>query len=267
MSDPRRDHAPFDELAAGYSLHTLEPDDQAQFLVHVETCTRCRQSLAGYAEVTGALADLSPAAEPSPQLGARILALAAADSAVAAPAGDEAGRQAGRPGDNQGGDLPPGVVPLQARPRPRWMTTAAAAAAAIVIGGGVWGGVAATRGGPPPSPVAGSQRSHQVILTAAQGHSEAAKVIVRGASVWLVPSSLSPDDQATQVYVLWQITGAHTPLAVGSFDVRRGVHAQIKVGTLAASYNTTWAFAVSLEHGRAIPSTPSRPVALGQISS
>jgi anti-sigma-K factor RskA len=247
VTETRRDHTPFDELAAGYAVDALDPDDHARFLGHIGTCGRCQQALTGYAEVTGALADMSPAAEPSPQLGERILAAAAAEDARVAPA-----------------ELPPGVVSL--RKRPRWLTAVAAAAAAVVIGGGVWGGLAATNGGSAPSAV-GSPRSLQVVLTAAKGHAEAAKVIVRGSSVWLVPSTLPPDDQATQVYVLWQITGAHTPLAIGSFDVRRGVHAQIEVGALAASYNSTWAFAVSLEHGRAIPATPSRPVALGQISS
>lgn len=246
MTDSRRDHAPFDELAAGYAVDALDPDDHARFLGHIETCGRCQQTVTGYAEVTAALADMSPAGEPSPQLAERILTMAAAE-------------------DHQAAELPPGVVPL--RKRPRWLTAVAAAAAAVVIGGGVWGGVAAMHGGSPPPSAAGSPRSLQVVLTAAKGHAEAAKVIVRGSSVWLVPSTLSPDDKATQVYVLWQITGAHTPLAIGSFDVRRGVHAQIKVGALAASYNSTWAFAVSLEHGRAIPATPSRPVALGQISS
>jgi hypothetical protein len=69
------------------------------------------------------------------------------------------------------------------------------------------------------------------------------------------------------VYVLWQITGAHVPLAVGSFDVRSGSRHAIKVGGLATAYRDTWAFAVSLEHGRAIPAQPSHPVALGQAAS
>lgn len=266
MTDPRREHAPFDELAAGYALYALGPDDHVRFIDHIETCARCQQALAGYAEVTGALADMPSVAGPSSQLGERILALAAADDATNAAGPGQAGGQDSRPDDDRDGGLPPGVVPLRARKRPRWL--AAAAAAAAVIAGGVWGGVAATNGGPQSPPSAGgTQRSLQVVLTAAQGHSEAAKVIVRGATVWLLPASLSADDRATQVYVLWQITGAHTPLAVGSFDIRRGVHEQIKVGALAAPYKSTWAFAVSLEHGRAIPSTPSRPVALGQTSS
>jgi hypothetical protein len=67
--------------------------------------------------------------------------------------------------------------------------------------------------------------------------------------------------------VLWQITGTNTPLAVGSFDVSSQQRTPVRIGALAVPYQGTWAFAVSLEHGRAIPASPSRPVALGQISS
>jgi hypothetical protein len=63
--------------------------------------------------------------------------------------------------------------------------------------------------------------------------------------------------------VLWQITGAGGPLAVGSFDVRGGHRA---VGDLAAPYASTRAFAVSLVHGRVIPARPSRPVTQGQVT-
>jgi hypothetical protein len=88
---------------------------------------------------------------------------------------------------------------------------------------------------------------------------------VSGGIAWLVPSGLRPDDPASQEYVLWQITGAHTPVAVGSFDVTARGGRPVRIGALAAPYRGTWAFAVSLEHGRAIPATPSRPVALGQV--
>ena len=78
---------------------------------------------------------------------------------------------------------------------------------------------------------------------------------------------MTADDTATQVYVLWQITGAHTPLAVGSFDVARHGGRPMLIGKLAVPYRGTWAFAVSIEHGRTIPATPSHAVALGQVLS
>jgi hypothetical protein len=139
----------------------------------------------------------------------------------------------------------------------------------VIAGAGVWGGLAATGGGTAQRPLAGCVRARQcseVVLTDA-AHQRDATVIISGGSVWLQPASLAADNATRQVYVLWQITGRHIPLAVGSFDVRPGAQAPIRIGALAAPYHGTWAFAVSLEHGRTIPASPSRPVALGQVSA
>ncbi len=95
-----------------------------------------------------------------------------------------------------------------------------------------------------------------MVLTASAGHRVAARVVIRDGIAWLIPASLPPDDAARQVYVLWQITGARTPLAVGSFDIRRGHGTPQRVGALAVPYRRTRAFAVSLERGRAIPRRP-----------
>ena len=60
----------------------------------------------------------------------------------------------------------------------------------------------------------------EVVLTDASSRAPAARLIVTDGTAWLVPSGLKADNAARQVYVLWQITGGHIPLAVGSFDVR-----------------------------------------------
>lgn len=253
MTDPRRAHAQFDELAAGYALDALDPEDELRFLEHAEQCPRCQQSLADYAEVTAALADAAPAAEPSPELGDRIMAAALGD----------------RPGGSA--DRPPADV--TALPKRRLLQLAAAAAAVVLVaGGGIWAGLSASEGsgGSPQPPSAGCVRAHQcheVQLTDAAIHGPAAKVIVSAGSVWLMPSGLPADDTSRQVYVLWQISGAHVPLAVGSFDVRGHASAPIRIGSLAGPYRGTLAFAVSLEHGRTIPAAPSRLVALGQVAA
>lgn len=269
MTDPKREHAQYDELAAGHALHALEPEDELEFVAHAGQCPRCQQALAGYADVAAALADTAPAAEPSPQLAERILAAARADSTRSSgpdsrPDEPGAGHASAR--------TPPGVASLQERRRRRLTRLAAAAAAVVVIAGGgagLWHGLSAGGGSPRP-PAAGCARAsqcHEVQLTDAAGHRHVARVIVTAGSVWLMPSGLPADDRSRQVYVLWQITGKHTPLAIGSFDVGRHSAAPIRIGKLAVPYRSTWAFAVSIEHGRTIPASPSRPVALGQVSA
>jgi Anti-sigma-K factor rskA len=268
------EHERFDELAAGYALHALEPAEEAELLMHAEKCGRCQQTLADYAEVAASMADLARSAEPSPLLAARIM-----DAATASrpPRDQQAGtdspatrdQDGGAAGSGPAGPVPGGRVISLDRRRARLTKIAAAAAAAIVLAaGGIWGGLTATSS-PSQGPLAECSQDHQcseVTLTDASGHRAAAKVIVRAGSVWLVPAGLPADNSARHIYVLWQITGAHTPLAVGSFDIQRGHGGPMRIGGLPAAYGSTWAFAVSLERGRTIPARPSHPVALGQVA-
>jgi len=262
VTDPRPGHGRFDELAAGYAVHALDPGESLLFARHARHCARCQRSLADYADVTAGLAGLAPDAEPSSALAERIMAVAT---------GDVAADDQRMPGSVASLDEPrnrPPVVP--ARRRPRLVQVAAAAAAAVIVGGGIWGGLAATRGGGAASPsLTQCARLHQcaeVTLTAAATHRTVARVIIRDGVAYMEPAAMgaNPGDE---IYVLWQLTGAHTPLAVGSFDIRPGMHGPVRIGGLAAPYRSTWAFAVSLEHGRTIPPKPSRPIALGQVSA
>jgi hypothetical protein len=271
VTDPRRDHTHYDELAAGYALHALDPAEELEFAGHVEDCPRCLQALADYGEVAAALADTVPAAEPDQHLGDRILAAAAADRSFG-----NGGRRAGPPvavgGDSQAGKPPAGVASLRRRQHrsPRRLQLAAAAAAVLIAGGGIWAGLSGSGATPPPPTAAGCMHApqcHEIELTDAASHEPAAKVIVTAGSVWLMPSGIPDDDSARHIYVLWQISGAHVPQAVGSFDVRGHGDTPIRIGKLAVPYRGTLAFAVSLEHGRTIPAAPSHLVALGQVSA
>jgi anti-sigma-K factor RskA len=270
VTDQRPDHARFDELAAGYALGALEPEDEWRFRAHASQCERCSQALADYTAVAAALAESAPDVRPSPALRARILA-AAADRPQPATAAIQqiAGPPTGGPDSAAPAGTPQApVVALTSRLRSRRLKVAAAAAAVIVAGAGTYGGLTAAGAGqsaPAAGCVAASQCT-QVTLTAATGHQVVAgQVIVEGRSVWLRPARLPADDAARQIYVLWQLTGKRTPLAVGSFDVRAGAQAAIRIGTLAAPYRGTLAFAVSLEPGRTIPASPTQQVALGQV--
>jgi anti-sigma-K factor RskA len=269
VTDPRPGHGRYDELAAGYAVHALDSDEVLLFVRHARQCGRCQRSLADYADVNAALAELAPAAEPSPELAERIIAVATGDLVSGDPRAIRSTSDVTRPDEPRSRPSPP-VLPLRRR-RPRLVrVAAAAAAAAVIIGGGIWGGLAATsEGGTAPPSLAECVRSHrcaEVVLTAAATHRAAAKVIVRDGVAYMEPAAMSANP-GDEIYVLWQLTGAHTPLAVGSFDIKPGTHGPVRIGGLAAPYRSTWAFAVSLEHGRTIPPKPSHPIALGQVSA
>jgi hypothetical protein len=105
----------------------------------------------------------------------------------------------------------------------------------------------------------------RVTLTSTVTHQTAAKVVIDDGVAWMEPSAIRANP-ADEIYVLWQVTGAPVPLAVGSFDVKAGTTSPIKIGALPAAYHGTQAFAISLEHGRKIPPRPSTPVAAGKVT-
>jgi anti-sigma-K factor RskA len=104
------------ELTAGYALDALEPSERDAYEAHLAGCERCQEELAGFWEVTGALAVAVSGPEPSPALRERVLA--------------------GVRSEEQN------VVPLEPRRRRSWapvLGAAAALAAVVAIGLGVWG--------------------------------------------------------------------------------------------------------------------------------
>jgi anti-sigma-K factor RskA len=138
-------------------------------------------------------------------------------------------------------------------------------AAVLIAAGAIWSAVS---GGGPARPAAGCARARtcrEVLLTRAGSTAAAAEVIVTGRTVWLRPADLPADNTARQVYVLWQVSAGHAPVAVGAFDVGRHGRALLRIGSLTQPYGGTRAFAVSIEPGRVIPAAPSHPVAQGRV--
>jgi anti-sigma-K factor RskA len=62
------------ELAAGYALDALDPDERSAYEAHLAECEHCRQELASFWTTTEALAVTASGPAPSPALRDRILA-------------------------------------------------------------------------------------------------------------------------------------------------------------------------------------------------
>jgi anti-sigma factor RsiW len=62
------DHEVFDELAVGWALHALEPEDEAIFARHLPGCARCAETVAETTEVMAGMASDLPPAAPSETL-------------------------------------------------------------------------------------------------------------------------------------------------------------------------------------------------------
>lgn len=253
-------HERFDELAAGYALHALEPADEQVFRTHLAGCSTCQRQVDAHVETLGHLAY---AAEPAEL-----------------PDGILAGirREIGEP---QVEVAPPVQLDAVRARRARFLSSRSlagvAAAAVMVLALGVWN-VSLHR-----DKSEAEQRMHQlatavstlegdakhrVALTDAQGLPVAMAVVTSDNRVSLVVDGLKPNDRAASTYVLWQKGAYGVVRAVGTFDVRGNGVDVVKNLPLAKDVVGVEGFAVTREPGRVAPTTPgSKPIADGGLSA
>jgi len=171
------------ELTAAYALDALEPQERERYEYHLATCERCREELASFWTVSGALAHAAGGPPPAPALRERILAQARSER--------------------------PNVVPL----RPRWALPAAASVAAVAamfaLGLGLWGSSlsreldrerSARAGAGEALAIVSDPGAHTVAFRGAEGHivvSDAGKAAV-------VLSGLEPAPEG-KTYELWVV--------------------------------------------------------------
>jgi len=288
---PRRDqadpHGRYDELAVGWALHALEPEDEAGFGAHLAGCARCTRTVADTHEVMAAMADDLPGAEPSPQLRERLRA--AVEETEQVPLAPQAPR-APEVTVTQVSDVVADVVPLSAGRTARrrtgrrradptgWRRVAPravlAAGVAAVLGLGVWN-VMLVQDRDAAQATASSQASMMSALLAPGRVTVAplehdgrtvATVVARDGQAQVVVDGMTPNDAADSTYVLWGMT-AGTPVALGTFDVVDDGTSLRTVGSDATGLDDYSAYGISIEPGRSAPSTPTDIVANGQVTS
>ena len=261
------DHAGFDELAVGWAMHALEPEDESFFLAHLAGCARCAATVAETSEVMAAMASDLPQPEPSEGLRNRIRAAVEETEQVAAPATVPTARP---------------VRPVAADPEPRrvveqpsrWRRAIpvglVAAAVAAIVGLGVWNVVLTSDRQELQSTVA--EQSAFMDSLFADGEATVAPMTHRGDMVammvardgemGIVPAALSANDAQNSTYVLWGL-GEGAPTALATFDVERP---QLKVQTVGSGQTDLSGysgFGISLESGRQPPPSPTEIVAQG----
>ncbi len=119
-------HDELNEMAAGYVLSALEPDDREIFEAHLASCPECQASVAEMRPLVDALSMMNEEAEPADGLRERILAAARTE-----PSGPEPATQA----------RPTKLAPWWRRPvlRPLPVAAVIAALAVAVAVVSVWG--------------------------------------------------------------------------------------------------------------------------------
>jgi anti-sigma-K factor RskA len=264
------DHREFDELAVGWALRALEPEDEAVFSAHLATCARCADTVAETTEVMAAMSADLPRAEPSDDLRIRLRAAVqeteqlSVEQVTDPPATGSAVAQSRPAGE---------VVPL-----PRWRralpAALVAAALATIVGLGLWTVVLNSDREELRSTVAEQSRMVEELLTAGQATiapmtddgREVATVVARDDELTVVTQGLAANDVGTTTYVVWGLEGAEAT-ALGIFDVNGSQMEFRTVGSGLTGLDGYPAYGISLEPGRQAPSEPTDVVATGQVTS
>jgi hypothetical protein len=264
----------FEELAVGWALHALEPEDADAFLPHLSGCTRCREIVDETIEVMADLASAAPSAEPPAGLGERLRAEVARTPQDAsaerpepvapwapAPPTPAAVSAAAVPAAVP--SVAPAGVPV---PRRRWTTVLVAAAFAAVVGLGGWTVVLmGDRNDARDTAAAEASMVEELlrpgpatVVPVSHDGRTVATLLARDDGVQVVSHALAPNDRDAETYVLWGLDQG-TPKALGTFDVDGS---GLELRTLEVDGADDFpSYGISVEPGRVAPEAPSDVVA------
>jgi len=286
------EHRSWDELAVGWTLHALEPEDETVFSAHLTGCARCARTVAETADVMAAMAGDLPQAEPSDGLRDRLRA--AVEQTEQLPRPEPVERRPAAPPAEPAAPVPPMAVrgnsardvgglrpppyPRAVHPRSAWRrvlpTALVAAAVAAVLALGAWNVVLTSDRDAAQSVAA--ERSQMLdrllepgtvtIAPLTDDGAAVATVVARDGEVQVVASGLAVNDPDDSTYVVWGMRNG-PPEAIGTFDVVTAEMDLRTVGSTATGLDDYSAYGISIEPGRQAPSAPTSIVATGQVTS
>lgn len=273
------DHTPFDELAVGWALHALEPQDESLFVAHLAGCDRCATTVAETTDVMAAMATDLPQSEPSEGLRNRIrAAVEQTEQLPGAPADPAPAERV--PTRRTVRTVPSAPEPPRTpEPRSRWRRAVplglVAAGVAAIVGLGIWNVVLTSDRNELQATVAEQSQMVNGLLVPGQatiapleesdGRS-VATVVARGDEVDVITHGLSANDADATTYVLWGM-GGETAQPLGTFDVTGSQMEMKTVGSGLTGFDQFDAYGISLEPGQEAPSLPTEVVATGQVTS
>jgi anti-sigma factor RsiW len=256
------EHADFEALAAGYALHSLEPEDEQRLSAHLMTCPNCARIVADTASLGAAFAELLDAEPPPPGLRERILAAATVEPR---PLRGSAGETPIAGIDPAPASALPVLPAPRAVPRRRRLLRERAAiavlAAAIGVAVAVPVTLAASHQGTSTGNTALAQwllkpNAREMTLKPTSG-SGRAKVVVTDQGAYLLAEGLPANRQSDTTYVLWAADSARQLRAVATFDVRNPAPVQLTAAKLPYSAAQISGMAISFERGRTAPAHPT----------
>lgn len=266
------DHTLYDELAVGWALHALEPEDEAVFVAHLAGCARCAATVAETEDVMAAMATDLPQSAPSDGLLARIRAAVEETAQVPEPRAEATVSAPVQPPPRVPGPRPVGV------PQQGWRRLMpaglVAAALALIVGLGLWNVVLNADREKLQTTVAEQNAVMNGLLSPgratiaplkAPDGKPVATVVARRDEVDLITQGLAVNDPRSTTYVLWSMDNGGAE-SLGTFDVTTSQIAMKTVGS-GSTGGEHDIYGISLEPGRKAPSLPTEVVATGQVNS
>lgn len=296
-----RDHTRFDELAVGWALYALEPDDEQVLVRHLPTCGRCQRTVHDAEATMATVAMVLPGPQPSPKLLERIHEATGAPSApavVPAPVDSQqadvspaeadiqradvqhvaghpdrrstdiqrraAPRHGQRPGSNRSSR--PGSA-RHSRSR-RIALVAAVVALLFAVGLGAWNVNLRAANHRQQQVAAQLIRDSRVATLIDQHGAKQGYVVNQNGKLEVVSDGLPTNDSASSIYALWSVSGTGgTPQLVGVFDNKKSDLGVQPVGSVPPGMNQVTTMAVSKEPGRGTPTRPTVIVASGAVNN
>jgi len=252
---------PNEELAVGWALRALEPDDEHVLRAHLPGCPVCQEIVRSTEQVTALLGGSVPQEDPPTRLRQQVL------GAVARTPQEAYEPLPFRIGSSLSESRPAEIVD---HPRIRSRVPRLAAVAVVLVlavAVGVLGWQVSNLTGQQQTQtqlltVLGDPAMHRAVLRAGDGQ-EAAVLLSSPTSAAVVPTGLRPNNAADQIYVVWGLSTG-TPVPLSSFDVSGAAAQLITWNDDAAQHRK---FAISLEPGRSLPAKPTDVIADGEVTN
>ncbi len=288
------------ELATGWALHALEPEDEAFFARHLPGCAECAEEVEATEEIALLLAADVEQVDPPEHLRASVLELARGSGTSGGQTSPAPSTSV--PGVGPSGSTTPGSPgahrpvggPLRGRGATRggpgrWLggsrRALLAAAAVLVLGVGVvagWAGANVFDGSTSTTPTVSAFDQPQVV--SALSDPSVRKVALREKDLTGAPMALllagdsgtmvvpmnMPGAAANSQYVLWGMNGLGdtSPVMLGPVTTTGAPAGALGVAPMTTSDPTSFPmFAVSVEPAGAQPASPGTIVAIGQVSA
>ncbi len=248
------------DVAVGWALHALEPEEEAGFAKHLPHCKDCEQRVRSTEAVAALLGEGVQQLDPPPRLRAAILAAARAQQPTRRLAAIHEVPSLRRPeivGDTAAANTAP--LPGRTTPRIHRVLVAAAAVGIIAFGAG-WAGNALVGAGSSATqsalPALSNASVHSTPITGSASGQVMAVVLSDGAMASVVPLSM-PSAPTGKAYWLWGTGGAKgAPIALGKVTVGDGVAADLQPQGSGQSAGFS-GYALSVESDQVVPVAPS----------